>query len=69
MLVALLLIVLVLKVTGTKHRPILLLSDWESAGTRARMVCEGGLTALWLAGELPEVFFLQASPKVKKDME
>lgn len=28
------------------------------------MVCEGGLTALWLAGDLPDVFFLQPSPNI-----
>lgn len=28
------------------------------------MVCEGGLRALWLAGDLPDVFFLQPSPNI-----
>lgn len=48
---------------------VAVVEGWGSAGTRARMVCEGGLTALWLAGDIPDIFFLQASPKVQKEME
>lgn len=48
---------------------VAVVKDWESADKRARTVCEGGLTALWLAEDLPDVFFLQASPKLKKDLE
>lgn len=34
---------------------VAVVKGWRSAGTRARMVCEGGLTVLLLAGDIPKV--------------